>query len=60
MQREDVLTAVIPPRQDPSVHGLAFVSNRVLHSGVDDEFGRFIAAYEWRPKRSYNLSVDGA
>jgi hypothetical protein len=38
-------TAVIPPRDEVSVHGLIFVSNRVLHSGVDDHSGHFIAAY---------------
>jgi hypothetical protein len=37
--------AVIPPRLGTTVHGLAFASNRVLHSGVDGERGRFIAAY---------------
>jgi hypothetical protein len=42
---DDVVTAVIPPRRGGSVHGLVFVSNRVLHSGVDDESGHFIAAY---------------
>lgn len=39
------LTAVIPPRRGGSVHGLVFVSNSLLHSGVDDVFGHFIAAY---------------
>jgi hypothetical protein len=42
---EDVLTAVIPPRHGALVYGLVFVSNRVLHSGVDDASGHFIAAY---------------
>jgi hypothetical protein len=42
---DKVLTAVIPPRRGASVHGLVFVSNRVLHSGVDDQSGHFIAAY---------------
>jgi hypothetical protein len=42
---EKVLTAVIPPRRGASVHGLVFPSNRVLHSGIDDECGHFIAAY---------------
>jgi hypothetical protein len=42
---DKVLTAVIPRRRGASVHGLVFVSNRVLHSGVDDESGHFIAAY---------------
>lgn len=37
--------AVIPPRMRSTVHGLVFVSNRVLHSGVDGERGHFIAAY---------------
>jgi hypothetical protein len=37
--------AVISPRTRPRVHGLAFASNRVLHSGLDGEFGHFIAAY---------------
>ena len=43
--RAEVLTAVIPPRHGASVHGLVFASNRVLHSGLDDESGHFIAAY---------------
>ncbi len=37
--------AVIPPRTGTTVHGLAFASNRVLHSGLDGERGHFIAAY---------------
>lgn len=37
--------AVIPPRIGTTVHGLAFVSNQVLHSGLDGEHGHFIAAY---------------
>ena len=37
--------AIIPPRMGTTVHGLAFASNRVLHSGVDGEHGHFIAAY---------------
>ena len=37
--------AVIPRRDGGTVHGLAFESNRVLHSGVDGERGHFIAAY---------------
>lgn len=38
-------SAVIPPRRGTSVAGLAFVSNRVLHSGLDDACGHFVAAY---------------
>jgi hypothetical protein len=34
-----------PARMGTTVHGLAFVSNRVLHSGLDGERGQFIAAY---------------
>ncbi|MGI8559088.1 MAG: hypothetical protein ACR2ND_12425 [Solirubrobacteraceae bacterium] len=51
--------AVIPPRTGTTVHGLAFASNRVLHSGLDGERGHFIVAYgmetadrdgaSWRP-----------
>jgi hypothetical protein len=37
--------AVIPPRVGTTVYGLAFASNRVLHSGLDGEHGHFIAAY---------------
>lgn len=37
--------AVIPPRMGTTVHGLAFASNRVLHSGLDGEYGHFIAGY---------------
>lgn len=35
----------IPPRRGDTVHGVSFVANRVLHSGVDDEPGHFVAAY---------------
>jgi hypothetical protein len=35
----------IPPRRGSTVHGVAFASNGVLHSGVDDRHGHFIAAY---------------
>ncbi len=37
--------AVIPPRRGTAVRGLAFASNRVLHSGLDGKHGHFIAAY---------------
>ncbi len=36
---------VIPPRMGTTIHGLAFASNRLLHSGLDGEHGHFIAAY---------------
>lgn len=39
------LTASIPPRRGLTVNGLVFASNRVLHSGVDDSHGHFVAAY---------------
>lgn len=35
----------IPRRRAESVHGAAFASNLVLHSGVDDTDGHFVAAY---------------
>ncbi len=40
-----IRVAVIPPRTRATVRGLAFASNRVLHSGLDGEHGHFIAAY---------------
>lgn len=40
-----VHVARIPPRTRGTLHGLAFTSNRVLHSGLDGEHGHFIAAY---------------
>lgn len=40
-----IRVAIIAPRTGTTVHGLAFASNRVLHSGVDGEEGHFIAAY---------------
>lgn len=36
---------VIPARRGSTVHGVAFASNSVLHSGVDDLHGHFVAAY---------------
>lgn len=42
---ERARVAVLPPRMGTTVHALAFVSNRVLHSGIDGEHGHFIAAY---------------
>lgn len=39
------LISTIPRRRDSTVHGLVFASNLVLHSGVDDEHGHFVAAY---------------
>jgi hypothetical protein len=38
-------SAVIPARRGTSIAGLLFVSNQVLHSGVDDANGHFVAAY---------------
>jgi hypothetical protein len=37
--------AVIPPRSGTTTHGISFVANRVLHSGVDGPHGHFVAAY---------------
>ncbi len=39
------LTATIPPRSGSYVAGLLFAANLVLHSGVDDVGGHFVAAY---------------
>ena len=41
--RARVLT--IPHRHGSTVRGVAFCSNIVLHSGVDDPHGHFVAAY---------------
>jgi hypothetical protein len=38
-------SATIPPRSGRTVHGIVFVANRVLHSGVDGPLGHFVAAY---------------
>ena len=35
----------IPARRGATVHGVTFASNLVLHSGVDDRSGHFVAAY---------------
>jgi hypothetical protein len=35
----------IPRAREGLIHGIHFVANRVLHSGVDDERGHFVAAY---------------
>lgn len=35
----------IPARRGSTVHAVAFASNMVLHSGVDDRNGHFVAAY---------------
>lgn len=37
--------AVIPPRTSTIAHGITFVANQVLHSGVDGPCGHFVAAY---------------
>jgi hypothetical protein len=39
------MRATIPPRSGSLVHGIAFLANHVLHSGVDGPRGHFIAAY---------------
>lgn len=39
------VTATIRPRRGSHVAGLLFAANRVLHSGVDDLSGHFVAAY---------------
>lgn len=39
------LTVVIPARNGSRVSGLLFAANLVLHSGVDDAGGHFVAAY---------------
>ena len=53
-------SAVIPPRRETSVAGLAFVSNRVLHSGVDDTGGHFVAAYGVETSASFERVAEAA
>jgi hypothetical protein len=36
---------IVPARSGRTVYGVAFVANRVLHSGVDGPRGHFVAAY---------------
>jgi hypothetical protein len=42
---DQALTATIAPRSGSYVAGLLFAANLVLHSGVDDLSGHFVAAY---------------
>lgn len=42
---ERALRVVIPARSGSRVAGLRFAANCVLHSGVDDGCGHFVAAY---------------
>jgi hypothetical protein len=42
---ERTRTVIIPPRSGSCVGGLLFAANSVLHSGVDDVGGHFVAAY---------------
>ena len=42
---DHALTASIPPCRGSHVAGLLFAANLVLHSGVDDASGHFVAAY---------------
>jgi hypothetical protein len=39
------LVSTIPRRRGSTVHGISFISNMVMHSGVDDEHGHFVVAY---------------
>lgn len=51
--------AVLPPRLRPSVAGLVCASNMVLHSGLDDANGHFVAAYGIDAEESIDCA-DGA
>lgn len=42
---ESVETIMIPPREKHSLHGILLASNKVLHSGKDDEHGHFVMAF---------------
>jgi hypothetical protein len=43
--RGKAVSVSVPVREGHVVHGISFVSNRILHSGRDDEDGHFVAAY---------------
>lgn len=43
--RHTARVADIPSRRGSTVHGLVFESSRLLHSGLDDDDGHFVAAY---------------
>jgi hypothetical protein len=53
------LVATIAPRRGSSVHAVSFISNMVLHSGVDDENGHFVAAYGIETDASDSLPAQG-
>jgi hypothetical protein len=53
-------SAVVPPRRGTSVAGLVFASNRVLHSGVDDVGGHFVAAYGVESSASFERVAEAA
>jgi hypothetical protein len=38
-------SVAIPPRNGSNIHGVSFVANQVLHRGLDEETGHFVAAY---------------
>lgn len=42
---EHAARATIPPRTGTVAHGVSFLANHVLHSGVDGPHGHFVAAY---------------
>ena len=45
--------ATIPPRSGRIAHGVRFVANRVLHSGVDGPHGHFVAAYGYEERLKF-------
>jgi len=47
----------VPRRHGPRVHAVAFASNLVLHSGVDDARGHFVAAYGIEPAETDSRST---
>jgi hypothetical protein len=44
-------TISIPAREGPAVHGISFVSNRILPSGQDGAHGHFVAAFGFEVSR---------
>lgn len=55
--RDRDMQIAIPPRRVGTIHGLSFVANRVLHSGVDQDNGHFVAAYGLEAPTSAALDI---
>ena len=57
--RGKALSISVPVREGPIVHGISFVSNRILHSGRDNADGHFVAAYGFEFPNSPDMGGNG-